>query len=144
MKTKFKITEFTNPSGGTAWRLAGTLRGKRIRENQKPRAKVVAQRQAYEVERLNGVPEGQTVWSTLAHEQNQDAIAAVNILRRSKFQKSLTFAVNYLIEHYREAEHAASIRPLDQTTPPAMGLQIKNGPESRLQSRHNQFAASMR
>ena len=85
-----------------------TLRGKRIRENHKHQAKAFAQRRAYEVERLNGVSEGQTAWTTLTHEQNQDVIAAVNILRRSRFQKSLTFAVNYLIEHYREAEHAAS------------------------------------
>jgi site-specific recombinase XerD len=124
-KSKFKISEFTNPSGGKAWRLSGTLNGKRIRENYKSRAEAVAQRQEYEVERLNGESDGQTVWTTLTHDQNRDAIAAVNILKRAKFNKSLTFAVNYLIEHYREAEHAAQVedvvdayldsRSMDQT-----------------------------
>ena len=108
-KSKFKITEFTNPSGGKAWRLSGTLNGKRVRENFKTRSDAVAKRQECEIERLNGVSEGQTVWTTLTLDQNQDAIAAISVLKRAKFAKSLTFAANYLIEHYREAENAASV-----------------------------------
>lgn len=85
------------------------LNGKRIRTYHKSRAAAVAQRQEYEVERLNGESDGQTVWTTLTHDQNRDAIAAVNILKKTKFNKSLTFAVNYLIDHYREAENAAQV-----------------------------------
>ena len=92
-KSKFKITPFTNPSGEKVWRLSGTLNGKRVRENHKTRPEAVSKRQEYEIERLNGQSEGQTVWTTLTHDQNQDAIAAVNILKRAKFNKSLTFAV---------------------------------------------------
>ena len=113
-KSKFKITPFTNPSGEKVWRLSGTLNGKRVRENHKTRPEAVSKRQEYEIERLNGQSEGQTVWTTLTHDQNQDAIAAVNILKRAKFNKSLTFAVNYLIEHYREAEHAAQVEDVVQ------------------------------
>ena len=108
-KSKFKVTPFTNPSGEKVWKLSGTLNGKRIRENYRTRAEAISKRQEYEIERINGQSEGQTVWTTLTHDQNQDAIAAVNMLKRAKFNKSLTFAVNYLIEHYREAEHAVEV-----------------------------------
>ena len=57
--SKFKITPFSNPSGITVYRLSGTLNGKRIRENYPPRPEAVAKRQEYDVEHLNGEPEGQ-------------------------------------------------------------------------------------
>jgi len=47
---RFTITKFTNPSGKEAWRLSGTLNGKRIRQNFKTRAEAVAERQSYEIE----------------------------------------------------------------------------------------------
>lgn len=108
-RSKFKISEFTNPSGASAWRLSGTLNGKRIRENFKTRAEAVTQRQAYEVERLNGLSEGQTVWTTLTHEQNRDAIAAVNLLKESGVESSLVFAARYLLENYRPPEREKTV-----------------------------------
>ncbi|MGJ8638406.1 MAG: tyrosine-type recombinase/integrase [Opitutaceae bacterium] len=102
-KSKLKITEFTNPSGGSAWRLSGTLNGQRIRENFKSRQNAVSKRQKYDIERLNSASKGQTVWTTLTHDQNRDAISAVNRLKQSGSTKTLDFAVNYMLEHYREA-----------------------------------------
>ena len=100
-KSKFKITQFKNPSGAVAWRLSGTLNGKRIRENYKTRPEAVAKRQEYDVEVLNGEPEGQTIWTTLTHKENRDAIAAVNQLKSRGSKYSLSFAVNYFLKHYR-------------------------------------------
>jgi hypothetical protein len=60
-KSKFKITQFKNPSGAVARCLSGTLNGKRIRENYKTRPEAVAKRQEYDVEHLNSVPEGRTI-----------------------------------------------------------------------------------
>ena len=61
MKSTFKISQFKNPSGGVAWRLAGTLNGKRVRENFKTRPEAVAERDRYQVMQLNEEPEGHPV-----------------------------------------------------------------------------------
>lgn len=106
---RFKITPFTNPSGDKVYRVSGTLDGKTIRKNFKKRKDATDCQQHLEIKYLENQSEGQTVWTTLSHDQNRDAIAAVNILKKAKFNKSLTFAANYLIEHYREAEHAAQV-----------------------------------
>ena len=111
MKTakRFKIVPFTNPSGDKVYRVSGTLDGKTIRKNFKSKSDAVEYRQKLDVQLLNNESDGQTVWTTLTHDQNRDAIAAVNLLKKAKFNKSLTFAVTYLIEHYREAEHPAQV-----------------------------------
>ncbi|NDV63345.1 hypothetical protein G0Q06_12845 [Puniceicoccales bacterium CK1056] len=107
--SKFKITPFLNPSGAKVWRLSGTLNGKRFRENYKTRNEAVAKRQSYEVKRLNETSEGQTVWTTLTHNQNRDAIAAVNLLKSHDMDCSLSFAVNYLLKNYRPPENEKSV-----------------------------------
>lgn len=43
-KSRFKITDFINPSGATAYRVSGTLDGKTIRKNFKTREEAVAHR----------------------------------------------------------------------------------------------------
>ncbi|MCC5841740.1 MAG: hypothetical protein JJT96_16625 [Opitutales bacterium] len=101
--SRFKITDFINPSGERVFRISGTLIGKTIRNNFKFRADAVAYRQDLEVEFLNGESEGQTVWTTLTHDQNRDAIAAVNMLKRGGSSKSLTFAVGFFLRHFDEA-----------------------------------------
>lgn len=104
-KSKFKISEFTNPSGAKVWRLSGTLNAKRIRENYKSRSQAVSARQAYDIQRLNACSEGQTVWTTLTHEQNRDAIAAVHLLNSKDSSSSLSFAVSYFLENYRPPQN---------------------------------------
>jgi len=106
---RFKITPFTNPSGDKVYRVSGTLDGNTIRKNFKKRKDATECQQQLEIKYMERLSEGQTVWTTLTHDENRDAIAAVNILKKAKFNKSLTFAVNYMIEHYREAEHAAQV-----------------------------------
>ncbi len=104
MASKFKITQFENPSGEKVWRLSGTLNGQRIRENHKTRKLAVDQRQKYEIKLLNEEPEGRTVWTTLTPEQNREAIAAVNQLKSHKSKYSLSFAVNYFLENFNPPE----------------------------------------
>ena len=108
-KSKFKITQFKNPSGAVAWRLSGTLNGKRIRENYKTRPEAVAKRQEYDVEHLNSVPEGRTIWTTLTPEENRDAVAAMNSLRGRGSDATLSFAVDYFLQHYRPPENEKSV-----------------------------------
>ncbi|MDQ8193628.1 hypothetical protein QEH59_04290 [Coraliomargarita sp. SDUM461004] len=108
-KQTFKISKFTNPQGSDAWRVAGTLNGERIRKNFKTRDEATAFRQKLNIRLLNEQNEGQTIWTTLSHAQNADAIAAVNLLKRSKSSKSLPFAVNYFLEHYKESTESKTI-----------------------------------
>ena len=108
-KHRFKITPFSNPSGAKVFRVSGTLDGESIRKNFKTCAEAVAERQTLEIEHLNGESEGQTVWTTLTHDQNRDAIAATGLLKNSKSTKSLTFAVKYFLEHYKEAAESMTV-----------------------------------
>jgi len=106
---RFKITKFTNPSGQDVWRLSGTLNGKRIRKNFSTREDAVDERQHLDIEHLNNESDGQTVWTTLTHDQNRDAIAATSLLKHSKSSKSLSFAVDYFLQHYKEAAESMTL-----------------------------------
>ncbi len=107
--SRFKITPFRNPSGENVFRVSGTLDGKMVRKNFRSRGEAVDYRQKLEIEFLNGESKGQTVWTTLTHDQNRDAIAAVNMLRRAHSGKSLTFAVKYLLDHYRDSAETMTV-----------------------------------
>ena len=108
-KQRFKITRFINPGGSEAWRLSGTLNGKQIRKNFKSRNDAVAERQQLSIRYLNEQSEGQTVWTTLTHGQNKEAIAAINLLKQAKSNKPLTFAVNYFLAYYKEAAETMTV-----------------------------------
>ncbi len=90
--------------------MSGTLDGKAIRKNFKTRDLAVSFREQLDVKYLNGESEGQTVWTTLTHDQNRDAIAAVNLLKKLKSNKSLTFVTRYFLEHYKEAAETMSVK----------------------------------
>ena len=102
-KSRFRLERFRNPSGEALWRVAGMLNGQRIRKNFRSREAATAYRQSLDIEFLNGESEGQTVWTTLTHDQNRDAIAAVNLLRKAGSSKDLCFAVKYFLRQYDEA-----------------------------------------
>ncbi len=108
-KQRFKITRVINPSGSEAWRLSGTLNGKQIRKNFKSRNDAVAERHHLSIRYLNEQSEGQTVWTTLTQLQNKEAISAINHLNQAKSNKSLTFAVNYFLGHYKEAAETMTV-----------------------------------
>ena len=75
-KHRFKITPFTNKTGSKSFRVSGTLDGKSIRKNFKSRDDAVEYRQKLDIKFLETESEGQTVWTTLTHDQNREAIAA--------------------------------------------------------------------
>lgn len=108
-KSRFKITKFTNPSGEDAYRVSGSLDGKQIRKNFKVREAAVAFRDRLNVQHLNQESEGQTVWTTLTHDQNRDAIAATNLLRKHSAKHTLIDAVTFFIKNYREAEREKTV-----------------------------------
>ena len=108
-KRKFKITRFRNPSGQFVHRVSGTLNGERIRKNFETRNEAVAFRQKLEIKRLNEASKGQTIWTTLSHEDNREAIASTNLLKAAESKRSLTFAVKYFLEHYKEVAEEMSV-----------------------------------
>lgn len=108
-KHRFKITPFTKKTGSQSFRVSGTLDGKSIRKNSKSRDDAVEYRQKLDIKFLETESEGQIVWTTLTHNQNRDAIAAVIMLKRSGATKPLTFAVRYFLEHDKEAAESMSV-----------------------------------
>ncbi|MBC2596280.1 hypothetical protein H5P28_18590 [Ruficoccus amylovorans] len=78
------------------------MNGKRIRQNFKDRSHAVAERQRLDVRALNEEPEGKTIWTTLSQKENQDAIAALSLLKKSGSKRSLTFATDYFLKHFKE------------------------------------------
>ncbi len=108
-KQRFKITRYTNPSGEEVFRLSGTLNGDRIRKNFKNRGDAVAERQKLTIRFHNEEPEGRTIWTTLTQAENQEAIAAFSRLKRSGSNRSLSFVVNYFLNHYKEAAFSVSV-----------------------------------
>jgi integrase len=132
---RFKIAKFTNPSGQDVWRLSGTLNGKRIRKNFPTRDEAVAERQQCEIEHLNGESDGQTVWTTLTHDQNRDAIAATALLKHSNSSKSLTFAVDYFLQHYKEAAESMTVEAAIREYTDEKSKEFERGLISRRQER---------
>ncbi len=108
-KQSFKIARFKNPSGQFVHRLSGTLNGERIRKNFDTRKEAVAFRQKLDIIRLNEPSSGQTIWTTLSLEDNREAIAANNILKAAESKRTLTFAVKYFLEHYKEVAEQMSL-----------------------------------
>ena len=79
------------------------LNVRRIRKNFPTYKKAIAARQNLDIEYLEEECEGQTVWTTLTHDQNRDAIAAINRLKHTHSKRTLSFAVDYFLQHYKEA-----------------------------------------
>lgn len=132
---RFKIVDFINPSGARAYRVTGTLDGKTIRKNFKTKSAAVAFRQKMDVKHLNESSEGQTVWTTLTHDQNRDAIAAINRLKHAKSTKTLSFAVDYLLQHYKEAAELVTVDTAIEEYRQEKANELERGLISRRQER---------
>jgi integrase len=133
--SRFTIVPFLNPSGNKVYRVKGTLDGKSIRKNFKTRKEAIAFRQQLEITFLNQESEGQTIWTTLTHDQNRDAIAAVNMLKRSNSSKSLSFAVKYLLQHYKESNEHILVEDAVEEYKIQKGRELDRGLISRRQER---------
>lgn len=110
-KKNFKISKFQNSNGTVSWRVSGTLNGKRIRKNFKEYKQASASAQKLEIRALNEtVSEGRTIFTTLSKEENQDAIAAVSLLKKAGSKRSLVFTVDYFLKHFKEAAQSKTVR----------------------------------
>jgi transposase-like protein len=61
--TSFVISEFTNPSGEIVYRVSGWLEGKRIRKNFATRVEALAERQVFEIQRLQAETGVRPAWA---------------------------------------------------------------------------------
>lgn len=132
---RFKIIPFTNPSGTKVYRVTGTLDGKTIRKNFKTKPDAVAFRQKMDVEFRNQDSGGQTVWTTLTHDQNKDAIAAINRLKHAKSGKTLSYAVDYFLQHYKEAAESMGIEQAIDEYQQSKAQELERGIITRRQER---------
>lgn len=101
-KGGYRIVEFTNPSGGAAYRVTGwTTEGQRVRENYKTHGEAVARKQELEVQSANLSSAGQTVFTRLTPEQVNEAEGAFAALDRLG-HGSLIEAVEFYGRNYRD------------------------------------------
>ena len=106
-KSRFKVTRVAYRSGSTAYRVSGTLNGKQIRENFKPRKEAYAERQELDIQRLNSQHEGCYRWVELSPEELDAAVAAAKRVRGTG--KQLSDAVDFYLEPYQKPEDAKSL-----------------------------------
>lgn len=96
-RERFRIVDFTNPSGQTVFCVTGFMPdGRRIRENYKTMQEADARKRE-----LNNKVAGDT-YDELAPEQLRDAKHAFTILSEKFPGKTLRWAVEYTILNYRE------------------------------------------
>jgi integrase len=98
-KGLFRIVEFTNASGTTAYRVTGwTLNGKRVRTNFAEQADAIQELQRLEFETANLKDAARAVVTRLTPEQAAEAEAAYAALEG----KPLLPAIRWYLENYRE------------------------------------------
>jgi integrase len=101
-KGVFRIVEFSNPSGGTAYRVTGwTLEGERIRQNFKTHLEAVTRKQELETQTANLETAGQTVFTRLNATEVNDAEGALSVLRTAGHD-SLRQAAEFFIRNWRD------------------------------------------
>lgn len=100
--SSFVISQFTNPSGEIVFRVSGWLDGKRVRKNFPTRADAEAERQVYEIGRLQAESGVRTAITRLSDEQLHEAETAFR--RLAGHQQSLSFCVDFMLANYREPE----------------------------------------
>jgi hypothetical protein len=100
--TPFVISEFTNPSGEVVYRVSGWLDGNRLRKNFATRTEALAERQALEVQRLQGESGVRPAVTRLSEAQLQEAEAVFHRLDGKPW--SLSFYLDFALATYREPE----------------------------------------
>lgn len=104
-KGVFRIVEFTNPSGETAFRVTGwTLDGERIRQNYKTHLEAVTRKQDLETQAANLGTAGQTVFTRLKPDEVNDAEGALSVLRAAGHngQDVLRVAAEFFVRNWRD------------------------------------------
>ena len=100
--TPFVISEYSNPSGEVVYRVSGWVDGKRIRKNFATRAEALAERQSFEVQRLQAETGVRPALTRLSDAQLREAESAFHRLEEKP--RSLSFYLDYALTSYRESE----------------------------------------
>ena len=80
-RSRFKITQFRNPSGGVAWRVTGTKSdGKRVRSNFPTRDLAIGEMQRLEIESCNITTATRLQHTRLDIDQIREAEKAYDLL----------------------------------------------------------------
>ncbi len=99
-KHRFKIAEFTNPSGATVWRVSGTAEdGERVRSNFPTQAEAEGERDRLESEFRNVTIATRLISTRLTDAQAAEAERAIAMLTDGK---SLCQAVSFYLANFRE------------------------------------------
>lgn len=104
----FQISQFTNPSGEIVFRVSGWLDGKRVRKNFPTRAEAETERQALEIQRLQGETGIRVTATRLKDDQLHEAEAAFRRLGDNPAH-SLLFYLDYALTNYREPNRQKSL-----------------------------------
>jgi len=104
---RFKIVEFTNPSGAAVWRVSGTAEdGERVRVNFPSRAKAEGERDRLELQSRNVEISTRLVSTRLTDGQAAEAERAIAMLKEGQ---SLCEAVRYYLDNYRATSKKISL-----------------------------------
>jgi site-specific recombinase XerD len=109
LRGKFTVIEYGNDKGSISWRVSGTkMDGTRVRENYKTKTEALGQKQQLEIEAINAEPDHRIATTRLRPDQLAAAESAFRRLEEKKFPLTLTQAIDFALENYRE--------PVKQTT----------------------------
>ena len=105
--SKFSVISFENRNGVTSWRVDGRLLGVRIRKNFKTREEAAAEKAVLEIKVLQTSAGLRQIATPLTEEQVREAEALFQ--RMQGKARSLSFYVDFALEHYREPERQKSL-----------------------------------
>ena len=120
-----KVLRYEYGNGIVAWRVSGTINGERFRKNFKTRAEAVAEKQVQEIKRNNSAQDLKTIATRLTPEQTREAERVFHRLKGNR--RSLTFAMDYFLEYYREPETEKTLSEAIRDYADARSLDEGNG-----------------
>lgn len=100
--SKFAVSSFENRNGDTSWRVDGRLHGVRIRKNFKTREEAAAEKATLEIKALQTSAGLRQIATALTEDQVREAEALFQ--RMAGKARTLSFYVDFALEHYREPE----------------------------------------
>ena len=98
-KTQLTIKSHRNPSGTQSWRVEGWFLGERLRKNFRDRADALAEKSILEIRAAQTEAGMRSAGTFLNDAQLREAEAA--FMRLNNHEHSLSFCVEYALEHYR-------------------------------------------
>lgn len=101
-RAKIKLERIEYPNGTKTWKVSGTVDGKQVRRNFQDRKAALECKQQLEIKQLNGPELGRHMWVKITPEEHDDAFTALRLLKEAGSSRNLTFAVQHLLETFKE------------------------------------------